>query len=73
VRIAPINPDRIRRHRLGLGPAPAYRVTRLIYKGDLPAAAEKLVRAWRKVVPDKPGTITAFEQGDYMRVSLALD
>ena len=72
MRIAPINPDRIRRHRLGLGPAPAYRVTRLFYKGALPAAVEELQRAWVKAVPHKgPATITACEQDDYMRVSIA--
>jgi hypothetical protein len=70
----PIRVDRIRRHRLGLGPAPAYRVTRLIHKDDLPAAAEKLQKAWWEATPRKgPATMTALEQGDYVSITIAFD
>jgi len=74
LRIAPINLGRIRRHRLGVGPPPAYRVSRTFHKEDLPSGVQKWQRAWGEAVPhDGPATITAVEQGDYVTLTIAFD
>ena len=74
MRIAPINLDRIRRHRLGLGPAPAYRVSRVFHKEDIVSQGQKWQRAWGEAVPRRgPATITAVEQGDYVMLTIAFD
>ena len=65
----------MRRHRLGIGPPPDYRVSRIFHKDDLPAKGQKWQRAWGEAMhaDRRPATITAVEQGDYVRLTIAFD
>lgn len=75
MRISPIRVDRIRRHALGIGPAPAYRMSHVIAKDRWHVEAQRLMNAWGKAVPKGPGAHVWMDEvdDDYARLTIAFD
>jgi hypothetical protein len=65
----------MRRHALGIGPAPRYRMSRLIAKDNIHIDGPKMQRAWANAVPHKgPATVSVDDlEADYIRMTIQFD
>ena len=77
MRIAPIRVDRMRRHMLGIGPAPRYQMSRLIAKDNANIDGPKMQRAWANAMAShkRPATVSVHDVLDpnYIRMTIRFD
>jgi hypothetical protein len=65
----------MRRHMLGIGPAPRYQMSRLIAKDIADEVGAKMQRAWVNAVPHKgPATVSVVDiDVDHIRMTIRFD